>query len=368
VNAKKTIRKILFIAFWLCIGGGMFTLLLAAISKKNKGLCKGYTISIKGAKNNLFIDMKDVEQLLIKTCGGNIKDRPVASINLHQLEQVLDQNVWISNAELYFDSRDELHVIVSEKEPIARIFTTAGASYYIDSMGNKLPLSNKLSARLPVFTNFPDKKSLNAKDSVLLKDVRTSAGFILHDPFWMSQVAQVDITPAENFEMVPVIGNHIVRLGNGDNISEKFRRLMIFYQQVLSKTGFNKYKVIDVAYSGQVVVSRYNADEKIDSVQLRKNVEKLLQSSRDAQNDTLTKTPIPVTAKYQIPLDSAEAQQGESTNKPGEHNNPNLMKPFLEKPADVRTGNPKPVHPKPDLMKQPRAVMPKKPAGNENNN
>ena len=62
MNAKTTIRKVLFIAIWLCIGGGMVSLLLAAITKKNNGLCKDYTISIEGGKNNLFIDNKDVEQ------------------------------------------------------------------------------------------------------------------------------------------------------------------------------------------------------------------------------------------------------------------------------------------------------------------
>ena len=51
----------------------MLTLLLAAISKKNKGQCKDYTISIKGAQNNFFIDEKDVEQLLMKATKGNIK-------------------------------------------------------------------------------------------------------------------------------------------------------------------------------------------------------------------------------------------------------------------------------------------------------
>ena len=82
--------------------------------------------------------------------------------------------------------------------------------------------------------------------------------------------------------MIPVVGNHLVKLGNGENIDEKFQRLMVFYKQVLSKTGFDKYKVIDVQYKGQVVASKYAGNAKVDSVQLRKNVEKLLSSQSDA--------------------------------------------------------------------------------------
>jgi hypothetical protein len=48
---------------------------------------------------------------------------------------------------------------------------------------------------------------------------------------------------------------------------------------VLKRTGFDKYQKIDVQYSGQVigVKEKYT---KIDSIQLRKNIEGLLQQSR----------------------------------------------------------------------------------------
>lgn len=143
MNAKTTIKKVLFIGVWLCIGGGMLTLLLAAIGKKNKGQCSDYTITIKGAETNFFIDKKDVEQLIFKATNSKIKDQPVASFKLHELEQMLKHNTWIDEAELYFDNQDVLHVTVTEKEPVARIFTTTGNSFYIDSLGRKIPLSAK---------------------------------------------------------------------------------------------------------------------------------------------------------------------------------------------------------------------------------
>ncbi len=371
MNAQTTIRKILFITVWLCIGGGMFTLLLAAISKKNKGLCKDYHIAIKGAYNNFFIDKKDVEQLLMNTTKGNIKGRPVASFNLHELEQMLEQNTWIEEAELYFDNQDILHVTVIEKEPVARIFTTEGNSFYMDSLGRKMPLSDKLSARVPVFTNFPDKKRMSGMDSVLLNDVRVTANFIVNQPFWMSQVAQIDITAERKFEMVPVIGNHLVKLGDGENIAQKFNRLLLFYRQVLSKTGFDKYKVIDVQYKGQVVASNYAGDAKVDTAQLRKNVEKLLQQSRDAQNDTVMRA-MPVTGKYTLEVDSASAPVTDlpiiNNINPEKHNNPNPRLSISSPPVPLRDGGGQAVKPKPKQMekKKPKAVMPKKPAEDAN--
>lgn len=361
----------MFITVWLCIGAGMLTLLLAAISKKNKGRCKDYTITLNGVQNNFFIDEKDVEQLLMKATKGNIRGEQIASFKLHELEVMLEHNTWIDNAELYFDNRDVLHITITEKEPVARVFTTAGNSFYIDSLGRKMPLSDKLSARVPVFTGFPDKKKLNPGDSLLLNNIRVAANYIMNHPFWMSQVSQIDITVDRDFEMIPVVGNHLVKLGNGENIDKKFHRLLLFYKQVLSKTGFDKYKVIDVQYKGQVVVSKYAGDAKIDSVQLRRNVEKLLRQSVEAENDTVIRAMPPL---VKLEADSASAPdpalQDNNQINPKSNDSPNPVKSFVSKPGEKKTDNPKPVKndkPKPpEKKKEPKAVMPKKPVEDAN--
>lgn len=364
----------MFITIWVCIGGGMFTLLLAAISKKNKGQCSDYVIIIKGAQQNLFIDKNDVEQILKGATHESIKGKQVSSFRLHELKRMLEQNKWIREAELYFDNKEVLHITIDEREPVARIFTTDANSFYIDSTGKILPLSDKLSARVPVFTNFPDKKILSVKDSLLLNDIKLTANYIVHDPFWMAQVAQMDITTDKTFEMIPLVGNHLVKLGNAENIDQKFRRLMVFYQQVLSKTGFDKYKVIDVQYKGQVVVSRYAGDPKVDSVQLRKNVEKLMQQSIEAQSDAIVYEN-KANNKYQI--DSSAAGMMKNSENPEHKLNPNpslsISSPATSKKGSgqaEQTVSPVPVKktgkPKSEEKKQPKAVMPKKPAEDEN--
>jgi len=402
VNAKTTIRKILFVGLWLCIGGGMLTLLLAANKKKKRGECSDYTIQLKGTVQHYFIDEKDVEQLLMKATNSRIKGLSVSSFDLSKLEQSLEHNTWINNAELYFDNQDVLHVTVTEKEPIARIFTTANNSFYIDSLGRKMPLSDKMSARVPVFTGFPDKKILSAKDSLLLNDVRMTANYIANDPFWTSQVAQIDITDQNTFEMTPVVGNHLVKLGNGDDIDKKFNRLMAFYRQILSKTGFDKYKVIDVQYKGQVVASKQIGDAKVDMVQLKKNVDKLLKESIDAQNDTSVKA-LPAGMRYQMDVDSStndgfvgnEENTITTSATDKKLTNPNLLKtislpsdkpkviepkketkPADKKPADkkvterkkevkkeTKKETPKPAEKKKEV--KPKAVMEKKPVESE---
>jgi cell division protein FtsQ len=168
-------------------------------------------------------------------------------------------------------------VRISERQPIARIFTVQGESFYLDNNGLRLPLREKLSARVPVFTSFPsDKKKLSEPDSLLLSDLVSVGKFIVADSFWMSQVAQVDISPQGDFEIIPTIGDHTVSIGNADSLQSKFNRLYSFYKNAWLQNGINVYEKIDVQYNNQVVAIRKGSAKAIaDSIkasQAMKNI------------------------------------------------------------------------------------------------
>jgi cell division protein FtsQ len=303
---------------WVCIGGGMLSLLIAAIGKKNREDCTDYTIAIKGTEKNNFIDAGDIKKLLRSGVGSELKGKRIKEINLKKLEQLLRDNVWIRKAEMWFDNRNVLHVEVYEREPIARIFTIKGNTFYIDSTEKRLPLSEKKSAKVPVFTSFPDKKSYSSKDSLLLDDIRNIATYVKNDPFWMSQIAQIDITGDRNFELSPVVGNHLIKLGNGSGIEMKFNRLMIFYKQVLAPKGFDSYSTIDVQYTGQVVGTRRGTEKnKIDTVMLKRRVNEMLRQVQNQYDSIVALKPIiekPIISGSQVSTNSVRATRTQPTN------------------------------------------------------
>ena len=242
-----------FVGFWLCIAAGMMVLLVGAVNSQGHKTCKGYLIQIMGKPDQWFLDKKDVAALLI-TQGGGITGREIKSFDLRRMENQLKNNVWVKDAELFFDNSHVLQVRVEERIPVARLFTTTGNSFYIDSSGERLPLSDKFSERLPVFTGFPSEKdNVKHTDSVLVKDIINISDYLAQDSFWMAQISQVDITPDNTFEMIPVVGNHVIDFGDGTDYDKKFRRLLLFYQQVLSKTGMDVYERLNVQYARQVI-------------------------------------------------------------------------------------------------------------------
>jgi cell division protein FtsQ len=257
-------------------------LLVSAVHTNNAKVCSGINVEIYSPSNNFFVSDKEVKEVI--NTGEDVEGTPIEKLNLQTLEDRLRKDKWIEKAELFFDKNHVLQVRVEEKEPVARIFTPMGTSYYIDSSCRHLPLSNTLSARVPMFTNFPsDRNRLSRRDSALMATVKDLAVFIQGDEFWKAMVAQVDVTQ-NGFEMIPTIGNHVVVLGKGEDIPQKFDRLYTFYKQVWTKVGLNAFAKIDVQYKGQVVVTRKGAAAtRIDSTQARVAVQTLLADMKSKQ-------------------------------------------------------------------------------------
>lgn len=282
---------------WVALGVTTLLLLVSAVHKKNHMICKGVEVTFKGDGNNFFIEEKGVISLL--KANGLVIEQPVETIDLKALEETLKKDKWIANAELYIDNKQQLQVMVEEKTPVARIFTRTGSSFYIDSACRKLPLSEKLSARIPMFTSFPaDVAKLSRPDSELLASLKELAMFIQADDFWKAQVAQVDITP-DGFEMIPTVGSHVVKLGKYGDWQQKFDRLFSFYKQVWTKVGFEKYEKLDVQFDGQVVATLKGSRSAIvDSAKVRKAYENLLaEAKRSAEYSVSVPNALAVTGK-----------------------------------------------------------------------
>ncbi len=309
MNKQRTIKKILVLAAWTIVIGGMTTLLIAANSRKRTPHCKKVVIGIRGTGDHVYIEEGDILVKLERAIGGRLVNRPITAINLAKLEDVLEGSAWIHDAELYFDNSDVLHVTVSEREPIARIFTTAGTSFYLDSAGTRMPLLEKLTARVPVVTNFTNAKRYSKADSFLLKEVKAIATYIYQDPFWNAQVGQIDITPERRFEIIPVIGNHVIRIGSTEKIGDKLHNLKVFYRQVLSKTGFDKYAVLDARFEGQVIGVHRGTASPVDSIQLQKNIEELLNKSMETE----LVNQLPAPARDSASISSTQTNEARAT-------------------------------------------------------
>lgn len=286
---KLNIKRIVSNIVWCCLAIAAIILTVAAIQRQDAMVCKGIDIEITGVSNNFFIDQNDVLKIIEDFTGNKSTGVAISKFNLQQIEAAIEKDVWVDNAELYFDKNGLLKVFVEEREPIARIFTNSGNTFYIDSAIMMLPLSEKFSARLPVFTGFTtDAKVLAKEDSTLLFDIKKISIAIQTDSFLMAMIDQVDITNSRVFEIVPKIGNQQIIFGDASDINEKFAKLKLFYKKVMVNAGWNKYSVIDLQYKEQVVAKiAGKADIAKDSVRTLQLMENMAKYAAMAASDSV---------------------------------------------------------------------------------
>jgi len=246
--------KYIFIRiFWAMLAIGAIILFIFSWKAKTDKKCAAIQIELVGnTSDNLFMNEQDIIKFINEQ--GIQIGTSIGSINLKKLEHSFDTIKWVEFANTYIDNQQQLHVKVAQKIPLARVFTVAGNSFYIDKTGQRLPLRSSYVMRLPVFTGFPsDQDKLAVPDSLLLNDILFFAKTIQEDSFFLVQMAQINIEPNGDFEIIPALGDHTVLLGSIENLEDKLNRLYTFYKKVWVPSGINAYQVLDLRFDHQVV-------------------------------------------------------------------------------------------------------------------
>ena len=387
---KYKFKRILHMALWTMAGGALFVLLLSAMHRNSKLACSGLDILIEGYNDEMFISDAEVKRMLEVELSHKLEGSSLEQLDLRKLERSLQKNPWISKAQLFVDNQQLLHINISERMPVARVFTRSGQSFYMDSSAVVLPLSAYETADVPVFTNVPDGPyKLNVTDSMVWKQVSCMGNFIKKDSFLLMQLGQIDVLPDAAYAMYPAIGNHVIEFGTANNYEKKLQRLSTFYKRIFGKVGLNKYEVIDLRYEKQIVATlRGKPEGRIDSAAAMRKFEELVNKTVREANDTTVKLGSEKNnnARQEIliprslqPVDGSSAKQKAVEQVTQEE--PAQEQTMQEKPKQtaitpapnqnksiIKTQNPKPMvqqpanKPKPTVIEknQPKAVMPKK--------
>lgn len=230
---------------------------LIAFTERMKGevTVSEIEISIENIHENHYLDEKDVVKLM-RLDTENLRGASLSKLNFSQIEDRIRQNPYVSDAEVFSDLKGNLSVTVSLRRPFARIVQSDGPDAYIGEDGTIMPVSNRFSSRvLLVSGDFVPKllKLDNIHEVETGKQLMAMLNTIHEDPFWRAQVAQIDINGKGRAVIYPQVGDEKIEFGKPENFETKFRKLRIFYKEVLPRVGWNKYNRINVEYEGQVV-------------------------------------------------------------------------------------------------------------------
>jgi cell division protein FtsQ len=252
---KISVRKILQLLLSITGAVGCIIAMVSASGiEGEKTLKKLPVVQIKNDRKYHSIEQKKIMDLAIYNRNIDILHTPVSRLDVRGIEQAIKSDPWVENAQVFVDIDRVMHIQVTRRVPVARIFRTDGESYYLDSTLHTMPLSDDYTYYANVVTNVPYLGNDSAA-MVVKKNIATVVKAINADSFWNAQVSQISMDSAGMFEFTTVIGDQKVILGDTSRLQEKFTNLLAFYRNVLNRIGWDKYQVLDARFVGQVVAS-----------------------------------------------------------------------------------------------------------------
>lgn len=269
----KKFKKIAIISVWCLLVLGLLVTMGFVNKEQDAMLCKSLDVNVNQENELSFIDTNDV-RLLLKNRGDSIVGQPKSTVDIADMEKVLNSNAAVSKAEVSVSIDGVVKVDVTQRNPVIRVINADGDSYYIDDEGRLMPLSDKYTMKVlvangnimePYAKRYTTTIAQIGKDSALrnaskLDELFAMANYINADPFWKAQIHQIFINEDNDMEIVPLAGNQKIIFGDTTAMDEKFKKLMTFYKEGLNTTGWwDKYSVINLKFRNQIVCTRKDA-------------------------------------------------------------------------------------------------------------
>ena len=186
-------------------------------------------------------------------------------INTDMCEKLIESNPYVAQAEVFSTIDGILSIKISPRNPLLRVINNRGEHFYIDETGFAMPVSLHYSAQVIVANgkiNINNQSAqahminteLQIADSTAMIDQLYSLAVELKESdFWNSQIEQIYVNEKNEIELIPRVGDHSILIGDISFLDKKLEKLFVFYKKGLNKTGWNKYKQINLKYKDQVV-------------------------------------------------------------------------------------------------------------------
>lgn len=242
---------------------GFIGLLVGAVlsmRQQKEQVVRGFDVKIDALEGDPFLNENEV-RMLVESKLDTIKGKKQKDINLREIEDLLDSQVVVKNADVYLGVNGMLAVDLSLKTMLIRVKPENTPGYYIDAEGKTMPWVKYYSPRVLTVTGALDQYQIKAlpalsseqRTKLFNQDLYEFAQYVYKDDFWSKQLVQVDINSRGDAELITLIGDQKIIFGELKGAEKKLDKLSLFYNEVISKVGWKKYQEINLKFDNQIV-------------------------------------------------------------------------------------------------------------------
>jgi cell division protein FtsQ len=229
----------------LVLIGCIITLLGFTYADKVEKRITSINISIIDDVDSKFLTVPRVRTHLDSY--GKIIGELEKDLQLEAMHSHLTNIPSVLNVKIFSNLNGELIIELTQRKAQARVHIDKSSDYYIDELGESMPLDPNYSERVPI---------IHAKN---IEEVSQAISFIKeieNDEFWTSLIDQIIVHPLGELEIIPRIGARVF-LGSSPEPEELRRNLLTFYRAQIKTGNLKDYSRIDLSYKNQVIAKRH---------------------------------------------------------------------------------------------------------------
>jgi cell division protein FtsQ len=244
MKKKSIFKTILKLLVFLGLAGYLVYALVGINRPKESPLCTGLDITIDEELCSDFINEREIRDLL-EAKKLYPEGKVLEEVDLTQLEEVLSASPYIADVLCFKTSEGRIAIKVTPRVPVLHVINNSGEDYYIDNCGGTMHRGQH-TMDLPLMTG-------NAPIATSGSLYYNLGNYLRHDSYWNREIQEIHISDAGEIELTPRVGDFIILLGDTSKIDDKLSRMRTFYTEGLDKVGWNRYKVINLKFDGQVI-------------------------------------------------------------------------------------------------------------------
>jgi len=234
-------------------GAILLSLMVFSGIRNNDRNVEELQVEVMDEDGNYFTDHIEIIDLMTDKNAEFIIGVKLGKLKPKVLEQRVESNPFVREAQVYRDLKGNLKVKVKQSKPIARVFTNGKQDKYIDSDGRILPVNAKHTARVPLVEFAFDFSWENMQESSYSKQIFELLLYIEKSDFWRAQIAHILLKGNGELVLYPQVTKQRIEFGKPEELEEKFSKLMTFYKEILPKKGWNTYEKVNVKFDNQII-------------------------------------------------------------------------------------------------------------------
>lgn len=239
----------------IVLGAALLAVLVVVLNvSRSNSQVRGLEADIRYGSTPVLVSGQTVVDSVVAAL-PTLMQQQVKAVDCEAVAEAARRVPFLTNVSASVSVSGRVVVRADQRRPIARLFH-GDRERYLDREGAVFPVSRVGNCNVLVaggdFTDPLRSDSLDAQLTALWQ----VASYLDSESRYSKLIDQIFVERDGDIMMVPKVGDHVVELGDANDLDGKFANLVAFYRKGMPRAGWDTYSKISLKFKGQVVCTK----------------------------------------------------------------------------------------------------------------